>query len=787
MTPAGISSSFVPRTGGPKKRKDPYGLDPTGEYGSGPAKMLNINLGNDKFQKPKLRKVQHGHANQPVDYPIFRDIDRISSKIKPFVDKDKREVRAVQKEREGYSEDEEREDDQEVIGDGMSRGDERSSRGKSQGRSGSDNGGLGSGRGALSARSNGERSVSPGKNERGVESIPGPKPWPKSGSSVDGRGGTAKKSREDSLDRLRTPITAKQPRGGPTPMPSAPFLNTKQRTNLLDSASKPENQGYSYQKTPPTNNQGNLAIRNPTSSQPGGMFKPQSMTQDNLNNSADFRTPLAPYFGSKEAPPTGNGIGPITQSGKNISPILKGPQPNSIELSQDVGEMSQDLTVGRPDQTGHINIEGETYQGPNPVGKALFQTAGGRPQDRGQGSSATAGFGSGDIGSGNLPIPTRGDFDRSPQNTGSGPRQVDWNRSNSFHDQLKQEDVRGSPSATVPQPRGRDLDKQGRNRQALQGADSLDKNYSRPLVSRGGAEQPLGRYVPSDNNYSRGPEASRTTGNMYERPQDKSRTQNLNAPDSVYNQTSYPGTSDNKSATQNHNNPPEMYNSNYQLESPYRGPTPRAAQNRDNSYEPGRYSRPTTAPQPDSNTRPYTIGPHQGEDIYSREPANLNSVLPNYGSSRIENQGGSGLPPTRDQQQQNIRDSEEKLFQYSATNERPNDRGDPMDSNVRSSFQDQLDIHDYMRAEREQREVPAQKIRSDIFYSKEKPNLHYDGPGAYEAANKLLSSKIIGHLTHHQVKVEQMPEMDRREESRQYASTRPAVPPQIPRDTMQVK
>ena len=111
MKPAGMHSSYVPRTGGPKKKHDPYGIDPDGTFKDEHAKPINLNLRNDKFSSnfvPKKGK----RAERPVNYPIFtHDPNDIKSKIKQFVDKDKFDRQRSTKERDGLSGDEEREND----------------------------------------------------------------------------------------------------------------------------------------------------------------------------------------------------------------------------------------------------------------------------------------------------------------------------------------------------------------------------------------------------------------------------------------------------------------------------------------------------------------------------------------------------------------------------------------------------------------------------------------------------------------------------------------------------
>jgi hypothetical protein len=117
MVPAGMHSSYKPRTGGPKKRGDPYNLDESGNF-AGAGKAINLNLLNDQFIPPPLSEGMGAHLRDSINYPIIVDRDNAKSRIKALVDEDKYEKRRKNKEREGYSEDEERENSQGEVNEG---------------------------------------------------------------------------------------------------------------------------------------------------------------------------------------------------------------------------------------------------------------------------------------------------------------------------------------------------------------------------------------------------------------------------------------------------------------------------------------------------------------------------------------------------------------------------------------------------------------------------------------------------------------------------------------------
>jgi hypothetical protein len=150
-------------------------------------------------------------------------------------------------------------------------------------------------------------------------------------------------------------------------------------------------------------------------------------------------------------------------------------------------------------------------------------------------------------------------------------------------------------------------------------------------------------------------------------------------------------------------------------------------------------------------------------------------VADGYSKYQGHDEQGQSIRNTRqeDRYQENIRrtdshqretnGTDENLFQYSATNDRLHE-DDRMNSYDR---EDGYDIQEYMSSQQGrsgqsyQREV-YNKIRSDIMYSKERNDVVDSRISAFETANKLLKSKIIGHLTHHQGKVEQIPDISKR-------------------------
>lgn len=118
--------------------------------------------------------------------------------------------------------------------------------------------------------------------------------------------------------------------------------------------------------------------------------------------------------------------------------------------------------------------------------------------------------------------------------------------------------------------------------------------------------------------------------------------------------------------------------------------------------------------------------------------------------------------------------TEENLFQYSATNDRLQDREgvnsyEDYESHRYGDYgrHEEVDIHEYMgsmqdRGNRFEEAEVYNKIRSDILYSKDRGEVSDTRASAFETANRLLNSKIIGHLTHHQTKVEQMVDVSQR-------------------------
>jgi hypothetical protein len=106
MIPAGMHSSYKPRTGGPKKRGDPYNLDESGAF-VGAGNAVNININNDQFIPPPLAGGRGQHLKMSINYPVILDKDNAKSKIKQLMDEDKRTKMYINKEREGLSEDDE--------------------------------------------------------------------------------------------------------------------------------------------------------------------------------------------------------------------------------------------------------------------------------------------------------------------------------------------------------------------------------------------------------------------------------------------------------------------------------------------------------------------------------------------------------------------------------------------------------------------------------------------------------------------------------------------------------
>jgi hypothetical protein len=114
-------------------------------------------------------------------------------------------------------------------------------------------------------------------------------------------------------------------------------------------------------------------------------------------------------------------------------------------------------------------------------------------------------------------------------------------------------------------------------------------------------------------------------------------------------------------------------------------------------------------------------------------------------------------------------ETDENLFEYSATNDRLHEE-DFYGSRRNDLRQEDIDIHEYMHDQRtghrsgfhKQESEGIKKLQSDIVFSKERPDTAASRPCAYDTASRLLSSKIIGHLTHHQGKVEQITEVSKR-------------------------
>lgn len=113
--------------------------------------------------------------------------------------------------------------------------------------------------------------------------------------------------------------------------------------------------------------------------------------------------------------------------------------------------------------------------------------------------------------------------------------------------------------------------------------------------------------------------------------------------------------------------------------------------------------------------------------------------------------------------------TDDNLFQYSATNDRLHEE-EGYQSGKNQARREDVNIHEYMQEQdagfrngysRNDSEV-YQKIQSDIMFSKERPELSEMKVGAFETANRLLNSKIIGHLSHHQGKVEQIADISKR-------------------------
>lgn len=148
-------------------------------------------------------------------------------------------------------------------------------------------------------------------------------------------------------------------------------------------------------------------------------------------------------------------------------------------------------------------------------------------------------------------------------------------------------------------------------------------------------------------------------------------------------------------------------------------------------------------------------------DDYSRQQGNTGQYLGYRNSKEGERyqdhsrRTGSG--------QRGTNETDENLFQYSATNDRLQE-DDRMASYDR---EDTHELHDYMSSQQREnrRNFDSEvynKLKSDIIYSKERPDVGESRASAFETANKLLKSKIIGHLTHHQGKVEQIADISKR-------------------------
>lgn len=113
--------------------------------------------------------------------------------------------------------------------------------------------------------------------------------------------------------------------------------------------------------------------------------------------------------------------------------------------------------------------------------------------------------------------------------------------------------------------------------------------------------------------------------------------------------------------------------------------------------------------------------------------------------------------------------TDENLFQYSATNDRLHEDG-LYGSAKHSQGRENIEFHEYMKENGQgsrygyydSRNETTEKLKSDIMFSKERPDLSGMRESAFDTASRLLNSKIIGHLTHHQGKVEQMTDISKR-------------------------
>lgn len=108
MIPAGMHSSYRPRTGGPRKRGDPYNLDDSGHF-LGAGRAINLNLGNDQFIPGYVEPGTASYLQHGVNFPIFNEPENAKSRIKDIIREDKKARLYVDKEREGFSDDDERE------------------------------------------------------------------------------------------------------------------------------------------------------------------------------------------------------------------------------------------------------------------------------------------------------------------------------------------------------------------------------------------------------------------------------------------------------------------------------------------------------------------------------------------------------------------------------------------------------------------------------------------------------------------------------------------------------
>jgi hypothetical protein len=108
--------------------------------------------------------------------------------------------------------------------------------------------------------------------------------------------------------------------------------------------------------------------------------------------------------------------------------------------------------------------------------------------------------------------------------------------------------------------------------------------------------------------------------------------------------------------------------------------------------------------------------------------------------------------------------TDDRLFQYTATNDRlPHLSGPSLQNSIRNNQRGETGpeggaLNFFQEDQRQEtaQKYSGQKQQSDINYSKEGKRNHGAEVNAYEIANKLLGSKIINHLSHHQSKVEQI-------------------------------